>query len=342
MNDVLLLENKNNSKHHQDPPSIVLRGESNKDSEGDGSELELMDEGAASKEFIHALKGMLGKHKPVILGLLKPRVSGAHADDICKKIGFDNWLRVEAIGFSSGLWVFWKDSVTIEVVQTHPQLIVLKVIHPKPWFLSIIYSSPDYSLRKLLWKDLDQVRLAVDGPWLPVRDYNLVYLANESSSKYIFNQNRNSSFVDWIFDQGLMDLGSVGPKFTWMRGTTTQTFNGARLDKAFCNFSLRELFLEAKVIHLPRVCSNHLPLQVMMDAPSFNSRASSFRFQATWMAHREFFPLVQEVWDNNVSRLKVELTDWNISSFGNIFKKKRSLYWEESRSYLLISKHADI
>ncbi|XVF47015.1 hypothetical protein PTKIN_Ptkin03bG0075100 [Pterospermum kingtungense] len=84
----------------------------------------------------------------------------------------------------------------------------------------------------------------------------------ETSSTYMFNQNKNSGFVDWIFEQGFLDLGFARPKFTWMRGTNPQTFKGAHLDRALCNFSWRELFMEAKVFHLPRICSDHMLVQV--------------------------------------------------------------------------------
>lgn len=49
-------------------------------------------QGAASKETNLILKEMLTKFRPSILGLLEPRVSGSHADDICKRMGYENWL----------------------------------------------------------------------------------------------------------------------------------------------------------------------------------------------------------------------------------------------------------
>lgn len=63
-------------------------------------------QGSASKEFLRVLKDLLGVHRPRVLGLLEPRVSGVQADSICKKIGFDNWVRVEAVKFSGGIWLF--------------------------------------------------------------------------------------------------------------------------------------------------------------------------------------------------------------------------------------------
>ncbi|XP_075507519.1 uncharacterized protein LOC142544347 [Primulina tabacum] len=52
---------------------------------------------------------------PTILGLLEPRVFGSHADEIRKKMGFENWLRVEATGSSGEIWIFWQDTINMEI-----------------------------------------------------------------------------------------------------------------------------------------------------------------------------------------------------------------------------------
>lgn len=110
-------------------------------------------QGANSREMNRIIKEMIIKFRPSILGLLEPRVSGSHADDICNKMGYENWLRVEAVGFSGGIWIFWKDNLHLEIVQSHPQFVILRVKKDTatPWFLSIVYGSPDSTLRKRLW-----------------------------------------------------------------------------------------------------------------------------------------------------------------------------------------------
>lgn len=70
---------------------------------------------------------MINLHKPDILSLIEPRVSGSHADEICLKIGFANWIRVEAVGFSGGICVFLKEEVIVDIICTNPQIILLWV-----------------------------------------------------------------------------------------------------------------------------------------------------------------------------------------------------------------------
>ena len=77
-------------------------------------------QGAASKEFGKALKELIRLNRPPIVALIEPKVSSTHADVICKGINFSNWVLVEAIGFSGGIWNFLRDSVLIDIIHTHP------------------------------------------------------------------------------------------------------------------------------------------------------------------------------------------------------------------------------
>ncbi|KAA3470000.1 reverse transcriptase [Gossypium australe] len=81
-----------------------------------------------------------------VAGNLVPRVSGAKADCIIAKLGFQYSHRVEAIGFSGGIWLGWKGSIRMEVVRSHPQFILTKVWHmssTRPFFISFVYANPN-------------------------------------------------------------------------------------------------------------------------------------------------------------------------------------------------------
>ena len=46
------------------------------------------------------------------------------------------------------------------------------------------------------------------------------------------DQRRSSGFVSWISEHALLDLGYTGSKFTWTRGNSSSSFQGAHLDRA--------------------------------------------------------------------------------------------------------------
>lgn len=59
-------------------------------------------QGATSYRFRRALLLLVNKVKTDLVGLLELRISGFTADKAYKNFGFDNWIRVEVVGFSGG------------------------------------------------------------------------------------------------------------------------------------------------------------------------------------------------------------------------------------------------
>lgn len=84
-------------------------------------------QGAGGRGFHRVLKNLLQTHREAILGLVEPKVSGTQANAICAKLGFSDWIRVEAFGVSGGIWVLWNNSLQVSVIYTHPQFVILQV-----------------------------------------------------------------------------------------------------------------------------------------------------------------------------------------------------------------------
>lgn len=59
--------------------------------------------------------------------ILKPRINGFKVDEFIKKSGFDKFYRLEAIGFSVGIYLLWKICFDVEVVINHKQLIHFRI-----------------------------------------------------------------------------------------------------------------------------------------------------------------------------------------------------------------------
>lgn len=64
--------------------------------------------GAGNDNFLRNLRDLKFIHRPAIIAILEPRVSGAVADRQCKLMGMKRWYRVEANGFSRGIWILWE------------------------------------------------------------------------------------------------------------------------------------------------------------------------------------------------------------------------------------------
>lgn len=138
----------------------------------------------------------------------------------------------------------------------------------------------------------------------------------------------------------MIDLGYRGPDFTWSNGTVKE-----RLDRCLCNGDWRLCFPESKVIHLPKVCSDHCPVMVKLHPSIGNTRTDPpFRFQAMWMQHEEYAEFVTDSWKRpslsffeKIISLASDLNLWNKNVFGNILN--RSIYsWLD----LVVSKDVDV
>ena len=98
-----------------------------------------------------------------------------------------------------------------------------------------------------------------------------------------------------------------------------------------CNVEWRNLFPAASVTHLPKINSNHSPLLIKLHGNQRQAMHRPFHFQGAWFKHSEFHKVVQLVLNkenclltNNAS-LAITIVDWNKSTFGNIYKKKRGI-----------------
>nr|GMD95341.1 uncharacterized protein LOC109159904 [Ipomoea batatas] len=290
-------------------------------------------QGAGGRAFHRVFNNLIHSHKPAIVGLVEPKVSGSQANAICTKLGFPNWVRVEAVGFSGGIWVFWSDVVNVYVLYTHPQFVLLQVTEGTQacWFYAIVYGSPTHHLRRHLWNELVMTKRGLTGPLLVAGDFNSVLTQDETSNYSAFSLQRCTDFVDWVHAEGLIDMGFNGPNLTWVKSDQSGYAKGARLDRALCNISWRHRFLGATVMHLPRIASDHAPILVQTEtsAPYGTNIAFPFRFQTAWLPDDRWAAVVRDSWqpnrqfNENILASSDALSIWNKSIFGNIMLHKR-------------------
>ncbi|PKI51404.1 hypothetical protein CRG98_028200 [Punica granatum] len=124
-------------------------------------------QGAGSGGFIRTAKEYIREERPDVMMLAEPRISGTKADRVCRKFAEFSCKRIEAQGFSRGIWVWWNSlNVNITVIDRHPQAFHLKVTQGRhEWYLTVIYACPRVAPRCDLWQFLADTATAVHGPW---------------------------------------------------------------------------------------------------------------------------------------------------------------------------------
>lgn len=66
--------------------------------------------GAGGKEFSSLFRDTSRIYHLDFVAIVEPRISGQTADKVIRKIGFANVAKVDAQGFSGGIWCLWKSS----------------------------------------------------------------------------------------------------------------------------------------------------------------------------------------------------------------------------------------
>ena len=116
---------------------------------------------ALNPTFYNNVIDLARMHNPAILILTKTKASGDRAKRIADRLPFDGAIFANAIGLSGGLWLLWDSSrVSVTELATTEQEIhalVTPIYSNTSWLLSVVYASPRFVERCLLWDNLKTV-----------------------------------------------------------------------------------------------------------------------------------------------------------------------------------------
>ncbi|KAJ8444644.1 hypothetical protein Cgig2_023707 [Carnegiea gigantea] len=161
-------------------------------------------QGAVSKEFLFTLKKLRQRYKPGILVLVETKISGVNADEVCRRIAYNDKFRVEANGFSRGIWVLWKSEfITMEIMNKYGD----------DWLFSAVYGSPQEVTRNELWHKLSDFAQANNRPWMLAGDFNDTRDMEERMNCGDDLARRCLNFNHWIENNGFIDLADASN--TW-------------------------------------------------------------------------------------------------------------------------------
>ncbi|XP_074293854.1 uncharacterized protein LOC141621031 [Silene latifolia] len=222
-------------------------------------------QGTGSKKKINAIKEVVRIYKPTVLALVETHMGGDHAVKLGRILGFDGQSRVDAIGFSGGIWLYWRSNViSIKPIIEHQQFITVEMSRQGtlPWFFTAVYASPDPSNRRDLWRELEIFARNNNHPWLLAGDFNETRSLNERHGGDSNMARRCDAFNDWIENCELIELAFTGASHTWARGNSVATRQSARLDRALCNAEWGTIYEDSLVKHLPAFQSDHCPILV--------------------------------------------------------------------------------
>ncbi|XP_019257601.1 PREDICTED: uncharacterized protein LOC109235804 [Nicotiana attenuata] len=141
--------------------------------------------------------------------------------------------------------------------------------------------------------------------------------------------------VKWLYVQ-YTDGNADGRIFTWWNGRAEEDCIFKRLDRCLAKSEFQQTFPGLEVQHLPKIGSDHSPMQLKCDIEN-PSVQKSFRFLNFWVEHATFKEVVQENWkvdfcanpytifNHKLKKLKKALSVWSKKTYGDTFQKIASM-----------------
>ena len=139
---------------------------------------------------------------------------------------------------------------------------------------------------------------------------------------------------------GLIDLGFVGPRFTWSKHFSDDHSIWERFDRGLANNNWFHKFPGSRVHHLQCFAFDHCPLLITLSGLNPLPTKKIFRFKEMCLFEERCIEIVEATWshhdfdtnDSNILRrvesCGKELAWWNRNIFGNVrreLEKKKVL-----------------
>ncbi|GKC44980.1 reverse transcriptase [Tanacetum coccineum] len=95
----------------------------------------------------------------------------------------------------------------------------------------------------------------------------------------------------------ILEVPYTGLNYTWSNKRCGEANIRERIDRAFGNINLFELYSYHSLLHKPLIGSDHAPL-IYCSQPLSGKRCSRFRFESLWTTHEDCETVVREAWLN--------------------------------------------
>ncbi|PKU70563.1 Putative ribonuclease H protein [Dendrobium catenatum] len=233
-----------------------------------------------------------------------------------------------ALSASGRIWIKWDSSK----LSFKPNYISDQVISGIIWVanlpllqLSAIYASNNSFDRKKLWDSLDQLAPSNDFPWAVMGDFNYCRFAFEKSGGTPLNHAALVDFNNMIFRNRLVDLNSVGFKYTWYNQRTINPIH-IKLDRVLVNEAWVDTYYDSFCkFHNPS-CSDHCP--IILNNGMKVQVQHRFLFKNFWTHFDKLWMIILEVFSkpclgnpishftNNLKQIKIGVKKevWSSSS----------------------------
>lgn len=230
--------------------------------------------GITNKESRIALKKMIRKNSPDFIFIVEPWMN---IDSFLKS----RISRCELKLFASNvriyqfpnLWCFCKINLDLVIIDIDEQQVSFKINqHGIDFGFSAVYASTNYARRKSLWAKLNDVNHS-KITWSFIDDFNVIVSVEEYKVSSTPSKIPISDFFNWIDNNNLIHLPTLGDPFTWCNGRKGRLRTEKRLDKIVCNMEILDLCKHVVCHTLTKTNSDHYPLIYTINLEKFSFKS---------------------------------------------------------------------
>ncbi|XP_058726956.1 uncharacterized protein LOC131598361 [Vicia villosa] len=197
------------------------------------------------------------------------------------------------------IWISWNDNLDdVKVIQSSDQYLHCGIYDTKGTFqfwLTAIYRKNRLEQRKILWKDIANMRPNVQDPWCLMGDFNNVMRAQDRMGGRMVTDFEYVDLLDMMTHTGLTEMDGCGDYDTWCNRHTNDTIY-SRIDILIGNVESFKKYNDMNLRILAPIVSDHALLQVVNETQKvINNRRFKFYNRVIELASYE--EVVKKSWD---------------------------------------------
>jgi hypothetical protein len=269
---------------------------------------------------------------------METKISGKRVEKLISTFGFSGGFAVDSDGLSGGIGLFWSSAVTVDIKSFNSHhidaVVQCKDGSIPSWRFTGIYGESRRENKYLTWTLIRRLHQLQNLPWLCSGDFNETLYSTEHFSEHAREEWQMRAFREVTEDCGLQDLGFSRVPYTWDNRQEGIANVKARIDRAFGNAALLNIFQVVQVKHISVVQSDHCMILTELKKRITHCPLGrkAFKYENVLQTHGDYDKVVVDLWQKaergvglegfakTLSSLRSGLSSWGIATFGD-FKK---------------------
>lgn len=251
-------------------------------------------------------KDFIASNKIGLIALLETHVKQESAPFVSNLVASRfQWLFNYDHHYNGRIWLGWDPELwKISDCTTHAQHIscnITSIGTGISFFASFIYASNDHLERRILWRDLLQLKSTQFStgilPWIFTGDFNVCLNLDEISTDSVISLDMRE-FRDVVNSLEISDLNYSGKFFTWWDCNPHSPLH-KKLDRVMVNDAWLTVFPLSRAQFLSRGLSDHSPGLIFL-GHCFGRLRKPFQVFNFIIDHPEFLSKVADAWNENI------------------------------------------